>query len=105
MAKENLLQKYTQAIAARDEHIEENKSVFATHKKLVFAIIDAENELRDAVAESGSGVENGVFKVTCTPQTQVVYDNEALSKLLQPDEIDKVVKEVTRPSKIVISRI
>lgn len=105
MSKESALQKYANAIEERNEHLEQNKSVFEAHQRIIGKIIDAENELMDAVAESGSGIENGLYKVTITPQTQKVYDDEALSKLLQPEEVDQVVKEVTRSPKISITAL
>lgn len=105
MSKESALQKYTDAIEERNEHLAQNKGVFDSHERIVMKIIDAENELKDAVAEDGKGVENGLYKVTITPQTQKVYDDEVLCKLLQPDEVDKVVKEVTRSPKISITTL
>lgn len=105
MSKETALQKYANAIEERNEHIAANKSVFEAHERIVFRILDAENELRDEVAMANQGVENGLYKVTITPQTQKVYDDEVLSKLLQPEEVSQVVKEVTRSPKISITAL
>lgn len=105
MSKESALQKYTNAIEERNEHIAQNKPVFDAHERIINKVIDADNELRDAVAEDGKGIENGLYKVTITPQTQKVYDDEMLSKLLQPEELAQVVKEVTRSPKISITAL
>ena len=76
MSTQNLLEKFTEAKEKVEAHIEDNKPVFNAHQKLVMSLIDAENELRDAVAESKEGVTNGKYTVVCTPQEQVVFDEE-----------------------------
>lgn len=99
MSKESALSKYTNAVAAVEEHAKENKTVFESHQRLVGNVIDAENELRDAVAESGSGVSNGLFTVTYAPVTQTVFDEEKVRKAC-PDAI--TVNQ--RPPKITIGK-
>lgn len=82
MSKETALQRYTSAVGAIEEHIKENKAVFDSHQKLVMAQLDAENALRDAVAEEGAGCSNGIFDVTLTPMTQTVYNEDKIFSLL-----------------------
>lgn len=105
MSTENALEKYTVAIKARDRHFEANKPVFEAHEKFVNDIIDAENDLRDQVAESNKGVENGEYKVIVAPQTQRVYDEEKLKALLTKEQFAMVVKDNPRPAKITIKKL
>jgi hypothetical protein len=106
----NALEKYTNAVDARNEHMEANKPVFDSHQKLVFAVIDAENELRDEVAgmqglptdKNSLVAKNASYEIYFAPQTQRVYDDELLSKLLSPEELTKVIKEIPRPTKTII---
>lgn len=107
--KEQAIQKYADAVEAIKEHKEANATVFDAHQKLLFTLMDAENALRDAVAESGTGVENGKFKVTVTPQTQEVFDEE---KTLQALRVTKegaiaagVIMVNQRPPRITISEL
>jgi len=102
------LDKYSNAVNAMKAHQESNQAVFDEHKRLVLKIIDAENELRDAVAESKEGVENLYHKVTVTPQTQTFADVEEVDKALGAGYIsqsvrDRIVKTVQRPEKISIT--
>lgn len=78
MSKETAVVKFASAKAAVAEHIEANKPVFNAHQNLVMNLIDAENELRDAVAESDTGISEGTVTVTREPQTQVVLDEEKI---------------------------
>lgn len=107
---ESALEKYTKADQARKAFIEENKAVFDTQSNLVMAIIDAENELRDAVAESGKGVFNGYYKVSCVPQTQTFADIEVIDQMIGSGIIkkelrDQIVKTNERPPRISISEV
>lgn len=109
MSKENSLEKYTKAIDALESHKESNKAVFEEHQKLVFEVIDAENVLRDDVAEANAGVENGSYKVIVTPQTQTYGDVEAIDKLvadriISPELRNKIVVTTQRPAKITIQK-
>ena len=109
MSKESALAKYAKAVEKRDRHIEANKSVFKEHESIVYDVIDAENELRDAVAESGSGVSDIDYTVTLTPQTQTWADIETIDKYVANGEIaqkvrDEIVKTQKRPAKISIKR-
>ena len=99
MSKETALSKYGNAVAALEEHIEANKPLFDRHQQLAMAVVDAENELRDAVAEDGSGVSNALYNVTIEPKTQTVYD-DALIKAKCPEAISTT----QRPPKITISK-
>lgn len=109
MSKEAALEKYTKLVEKRNEHIKANKTVFDDHEKIVMDIIDAENDLRDAVAESKEGVSNAEFTVTVTPQKQVWADIETLDKFVASGNItkemrDMVVKTQDRPPKISIKK-
>jgi len=77
------LQKYSNVKDELNNHINQNKSIFDAHEKIVMKLIDAENELRDAVAESGQGLNDGLNIVTVTPQTQTVYDEEKILSALR----------------------
>ena len=97
------LDRYTAAVEARDQHIRDNQSIFSVHEQIVNRIIDAENELRDGVAEEGAGISNGEFRVTVTPQSQEVCDLEAL-KANWPQAAAATVKTFQRPPRITIGR-
>lgn len=103
------LQKYSNAVAAVKEHKEANAGVFDAHEKLVFAVIDAENELRDAVAVSKEGVSNGMHRVTITPQTQTIVDPDDLKahqgEALTPELIAELTKTYERPPRITIGEV
>lgn len=103
----NALDKYSSAVKELKAHISENKPVFDAHEKLTFRVIDAENELRDAVAEAGAGVSNDSHSVIIEPQTQVIADIEVIDKLIQAGKIlvsrDEIVKTNQRPPRITIS--
>jgi hypothetical protein len=101
------LEKFTKAKEALEAHIEANKALFDDHQKLVFAVIDAENELRDYAAEKNEGETNGKYTVVVTPQTQTWGDVEVLKEMLASGKIgqdfyDKVVKTEKRPARISI---
>ena len=105
MSNQSSLEKYTKSVEALNEHKAKNESVFSEHQRLLFSVIDAENELRDAVAESGEGLENEEFKVTVVPQTMKVYDEEKLKVLLTADKFAEVVTEQKRPPRISITPV
>lgn len=65
-------------MAAIEENIKDHKDIFDAHERLVMQAIDAENALRDAVADAGEGVSNGLYTVTFTPQTQTIFDEEKI---------------------------
>jgi hypothetical protein len=103
------LDRYTKACEDRDLDIAQNKAVFDKHEQIVMRIIDAENELRDVVAEEKLSFSNGSFNVTFTPQTQTYGDIEALDRLIADGNIDKkfreaLVKTISRPPRITIAR-
>lgn len=93
MSKETALDKYAGLVAKRDQHIEDNKAVFDDHQKIVMDIIDAENDLRDAVAESKDGVKSAEFTVIYTPQTQTWADIEKLDKFVAEGKISKELRD------------
>lgn len=97
--KESALTKYGNAVGALEAHIEANKPTFEAHQALAMKVIDAENELRDAVAEDGSGVSNMAFTVTVEPKTQTIYDEEKI-KATCPEAITTQ----QRPPRITISK-
>lgn len=93
------MQKYANAMDALEGHIESNKPVFDAHKELAMKVMDAENELRDAVAENGSGIVGAGYTATYTPVEQKVYDEEKIKKLC-PEAI--TVNQ--RPARITIGK-
>ena len=102
------LEKYSKAVQAVKNHQEANSSVFTQHKGLMLQLIDAENELRDAVAESGAGISDNYTIVTIKPQTQTWSDIEAIDALIAqgkiPSELrSQIVKTQQRPPRISIS--
>ena len=113
MSTQTKLEKYSEAVERRNEHVKENAKVFEAHEKLVYAVIEAENELRDEVAEmqglaqdKETIVATGMtHKVIYIPQTQRVYDEDAIKRLLTSAQILEVVKDNPRPPKIVIRNI
>lgn len=105
MNSEQALLKYTNAVGAVKEHIQEHKGIFDAHERLVFQVIDAENELRDAVAASGQGVQNGSHKVTFEKQTQTIFDEDKMKCYLSAEEMQKVTTVNERPPRITINEI
>lgn len=105
MNPQSALIKYAAAVAAVKEYTEANKPIFDQHTRLMGTLIDAENELRDAVAESGTGVSIPLFNVVITPQTQRTYDEEILKTLVNPEDFNRIVKVISRPSRISISEV
>jgi len=105
------LAKYTAAMAQLKSHIASNQGVFDTHQQIVFKVMDAENELRDAVAEAGVGVRNNDYKVTITPQTQTWADIEEIDRIFEntgkvdKSQRDQIVKTQPRPPRISITEI
>lgn len=128
MSKANSLDKYSRLVAERNKHIEDNKSVFDAHEKIVFNILDAENELRDKVAEefeslveraktdttvnpeAEAGINNGEFNVVVAGQEQTWADIDAIDKLIVEGVIpsnrrSEIVKTQKRPPRISIRKI
>lgn len=108
MSASSDLDKYSAAVAALKEHQAENKPIFDAHQKLVFNVIDAENSLRDSVAELGAGLSNGDHQVNFIPQTQTWGDIETIDQLIAEGKIpkelrDQIVKTQPRPPRITIS--
>ncbi len=103
-----LLDACTATREAIESHILANEGVFKSHQALVMRDVDARNALMDAIAESGEteNISNGKDKVTITPQTQTVYDEEKIRKALigNPGLLFEVIKIQKRPSRIVISK-
>ena len=102
------LEKYSRAVQAMKDHQEANIAVFDKHKSLMMQVIDADNELRDAVAESGAGISDNLTKVTITPQTQTWADIETIDRLIAQGKIAsalraEIVKTQQRPPRITIS--
>lgn len=102
------LTKYTSAHKQMMEHQRNNASVFDEHKRLMLLVIDAENELRDAVDENKANVSNNDFRVTITPQTQTFADIEVIDRLIANGQIsaslrESIVKTVQRPDRISIT--
>lgn len=127
MSKSHSLDKYSKLVAERDKHIEDNKAVFEAHEKIVFNILDVENELRDEVAEdfeslreqaktdptvrpeAEAGVSNGEYAVQVAAQTQTWADIEVIDKLIAEGVIPaskraEIVKTQSRPPRITIRK-
>lgn len=127
MSKANSLDRYTKLVADRDRHIEDNKAVFDAHQKIVFDIMDAENDLRDKVAsefeslveraktdqtvnpEAEAGINNGEYTVVVSAQEQTWADIEAIDKLIVDGVIpsnrrSEIVKNQKRPPRISIRK-
>lgn len=98
MNTENTLKAYTAAQQSLKDHLEANPEVFKMHEKLLMRVIDTENDLRDAVSLTLESIENGMYSVTVTPQTQRIYDEDII-KLKCPEAI----KDIQRPARISIS--
>lgn len=101
------LEKYSNAVAALKDHQAANQKVFSAHEQLLGKLIDAENELRDAVAVAARGVENGQFSVSHIPQTQTWADIDELDQLIAQGKIPgdvrgQIVKTQQRPARITI---
>lgn len=103
--KEALLDRYTKAMEALQEDIADNATVFKNHENLVGAVIEAENDLRDVLAdlaEAGdiTGVNNGDYYASVTPQEQTVYDDELIKKT-----IPAAITTTKRPPRIVVGKV
>lgn len=101
------LEKYSNVYAELKQHQKDNQSVFTAHQNIVLRLIDAENELRDAVAEAGAGISNADHVVTHTPQTQTWADIEVLDRMvadgkLNADLYKEIVKTQNRPPRITV---
>lgn len=110
MTTQSALEKYTRAVENIKKHEIENSSVFERHADLLGKLMDAENELRDEVAEAGVGISNDSFNVKITPQKQTIADIEEVDKLVSAGILsasmrENIVKTFDRPAKITISRL
>lgn len=105
MTIEVSLQKFTAAREALQNHIDKNPTFYAENTRLVGAIIDAENELRDDAAVAGVGTENASYKVVVTPITMKTFDEEKIKSALagNPALLAECIKDQTRPARITIS--
>lgn len=111
MSKVNALGKYASAMRARADLIEANKAVFADYERIGMTIIDAESELRDAVAEDKDGIVGDGYQVVYSPQSQTYADIEKIDEMIEngvkltPGLRAEIVKTVDRPAKITIRKI
>jgi len=101
---------YTSAMDALKGHQEDNKEVFDAHQKLVMNVIDAENVLRDEVAELKESVSNGQYRASYTPQSQTYADIEEIDRAVSQGIItqevrSQIVKTVDRAARITIGEI
>lgn len=103
------LNKYTAAVEAVEAHEKANSSIFIEHSRLGMLVLDARNELDDVVAEIGASVSNNKFKVTVTPQTQTIYDEEKILARLNMSRDQAIgsglIKVQPRPSRIGVSKL
>lgn len=105
--KQTALERYEKAVEAQKNHIRANQSIFSTHEQLAYQIIDAENYLRDVIAEEKEGVIGSDFTVIYTPQTQTYADIDVIDNLIAGGIIPQarraeIVKTVERPAKVFI---
>ena len=118
MSKTNALGRYARAFEARRDLIERNRPVFDEYERIGMGIIDAENELRDAVSDEAdpklpneaNGITGDGFNVTYTPQTQTFADIYVIDALIAGGVIPaskraEIVKTVDRPARISIRPI
>jgi hypothetical protein len=109
MNQTTALQQYTTAVENLKAHQEGNEVVFKEHARLLGLVLDARNQVEDAVAESGVGLENGMHRVTVTPMTQTIVDPDDLKahagQTLTPELIDQLVKTQNRPPRITINEM
>ena len=101
---------YTNAVEALEKHKASNPAFVNEHSRLLMAQIDAENELRDAVAESKAPISNGTYRVTYTPQSQTFADIEEVKKYLDATSADemtrqRLIKTQERPPRITIGKV
>lgn len=106
MSAQNSLEKYTRAKQAVDAHIQANQVVFDAHQKLIFDLVDVENDLRDDVAEEAKGVSNADFSVIYEPITQEVVDMEALQAYIKAGTVPAaIIQKNQRPPRINIRAV
>ena|SRR5579863_2468889 len=110
MSAETALEKYTKAVQNIKDHIEANSAVFTTHKALLMQQMDAENELRDIVAETMQSISNNEIAVKVVKQSQTFADIPTLDEWVKNGEItqamrDKAVKTIDRPPHISIKEL
>lgn len=107
MSTESALQKYTRAVAAAEDHQEANRAIFDAHKRYVMAIMDAENELRDAAAESLLGANDGIHIVTVTPTTQTVYNEDQIRAVCAKAGVspETIISVNQRPPRITVGKV
>lgn len=107
MSNISALERFTAAQNKRKKLIAENKAIFDEYERIGGEIIDADNALRDSVAESKEGCQNDEWVVSFTPQTQTYADIEKIDQLIAGGVIpaskrDEIVKTVDRPARITI---
>jgi hypothetical protein len=103
------LSNYTNAVQAVRDFESTHDEVFKQHRDLGIRVVDARSALDDAAVESGESFDNGLFKVTVTPQKMTTYDEgRILGKLGISREmaIDAgLIKDVDRPARVNVSEI
>lgn len=107
MSTQNALEKFTSATNALKDFQDRHEEIFAEARRLGMLIVDAENELRDEVAEAKEGVSNGSYKVMYVPQTQTWADIEEIDALIAGGKVAeeyraRIVKTQERPGRITI---
>ncbi len=101
---------YISAKEALKKHQEANPDVFRVNQTLLFALMKAEDEVKDQSAmESASGAYKNIA-VTYTPQTQTYADIDEIDALIVQGIIPQgyranIVKTVTRSPRISIREI
>ena len=105
-----LLDKYSAAVKNLKDYQELNKDIFAEQQKLVFAMIDAENEVKDEVALTKEVAKNKTHEIKRTPQSQTFADIEVIDYLIEVGVIPvtrraEIVKTVERPDYVGIREL
>lgn len=103
------LNNYTNAVTAVRDFESVHEDVFSQHRRMGLGVVDARGALDDAFAEVGEGLDNGIFKVTVTPQSLTTYDEDRILGKLQMTRqaaIDAgLFTDQVRPARITVSEM
>lgn len=99
------LEKYEAAVRAVKKHQDDNFAVFSHHNKLFLNVVDAENELRDYIAEAKINEKGSTHEVTYLDQKQEVVDMDKLKSYLPIEKYTEIVTINQRPPRITIKEL
>jgi len=102
--KEEALEKYSRKAQEVESYVKNHQDVFGPHQKLLYDLMDAENELKDAVAEEKATVSNTQFECLYNKNIQRIYNENKMHELLTPTQFASVVDDVERSPRIVIHK-